>query len=114
MAHLVSEYRAAGLKVPPELLERPAVPEHLLFYWSAFWELSSDRSFGMGMGPIPHSSISQYAAGRNLDNDMTDKFTAIIRNMDGGYRESMQASDGGATDPAGISQVIKRNGKKRD
>ena len=48
-------------------------------------ELSSDRSFGMSVGPIPHSSIRRYAEFYYMNRDELDFFSRIIRAMDNEY-----------------------------
>lgn len=51
-----------GGPLPPALAREPRIPEPLLFYWNAFWDLSTDRpmTFG-GAGAIPWSAIDRWA-----------------------------------------------------
>lgn len=41
----------------------------------------------MGIGPIPNRSIVEYAGRVGLTSDESDRFLAIMRMMDGKYRE---------------------------
>lgn len=60
------------------------------FYMKAFWDLSTERQLGMGVGPIPWSRIFQYGNFYQLDEDLLDPFIQIIREMDNGYLEFQQ------------------------
>lgn len=67
----------------PESLHPPELHDVEVAYWVAFGELSSDRQIGMGQGPIPHSSIANYALrGSGLEVEF---FLPIIRAMDRAY-----------------------------
>ena len=57
---------------------------------SDFFELSSDRQIGMGVGPIPASSIDRHTA--SWDYDSADMFRACIRAMDGAYMAHVNKS----------------------
>lgn len=60
------------------------VPDRrVLFHWSAFSDLSSDRQVGFGIGPIPWTAIDRYAERRQIDDtDEYDRFLRLIRAMD--------------------------------
>lgn len=58
-----------------------------VFLLDAFWELSSERQFGFGLGPIPWSSIVAYAEFVGLDREAFFIFLRIIREMDEAYVE---------------------------
>lgn len=60
---------------------------------SDFFELSSDRQIGMGVGPIPASSIDRHTA--SWDYDSADMFRACIRAMDGAYMAHVNKSGSG-------------------
>jgi predicted ferric reductase len=53
------------------------------FYVDAFRELGSNRQIGMGLGPIPFTSIVEYAKIYEVE-DIVD-FIYIIREMDNEY-----------------------------
>lgn len=60
----------------------PRLHTGLQFYLDAFRSLRSDRPIGMGVGPIPWSSIERYATRHNLDNDELDTLETHIRGME--------------------------------
>lgn len=65
----------------------PQITEAQTFYVKAFWDLSTCRSFGLGVGPIPWRDIAAYAREAGLDRDVRAAFVAIIRRMDAAYLE---------------------------
>jgi hypothetical protein len=72
-------------QLPDVILNRPKVPDHLLFYYDAFWELDSERQLGMAAGPIPWSAIMLYADAYVLDSYMSELLLFFIRAMDRTY-----------------------------
>lgn len=60
----------------------------LEIYWAAYFELQSDRPIGMGLGPIPWSSIVKWAEINGLTDlhDIT-VLTGFIRAMEAADRE---------------------------
>lgn len=48
----------------------------------SFHDLSTERSVGMSLGPIPWSKIVMYADRVGLDFDVAEAFIDIIRTMD--------------------------------
>lgn len=61
----------------------------------AFLELDSERDFGMGMGPIPWSSMNAYAQLQGLTGESYEDFMYLIRELDTAYIRHM--SKKGAT-----------------
>lgn len=57
-------------------------------FWNAFRELSTERQIGMGIGPIPWSSINRYAQYHPFVDASVLK--EVIRAMDGVYLSSQQ------------------------
>lgn len=53
------------------------------FIYSAFWELSTNRSSGMAVGPIPSTAIDAYTA-QWLPDD-ADLLRICIRRMDAAF-----------------------------
>lgn len=51
-------------------------------YLEAFDVLSTERSFGNGVGPIPWSKIIFYGERKGLTYDMIEVFDYVIRAMD--------------------------------
>lgn len=71
--------------------DKPVIEAHLLPAWRAFQSLSSDRQIGFGcVGPIQFSSLDRYATRYGIDSvDEFDRFTTLIRAMDGVFLEQM-------------------------
>jgi hypothetical protein len=64
----------------------------MAFYIESFFELSTERSVGMGIGPIPWSSIFNYASAHEFIGSDYHTFHSIIRSMDSHYLR-MKAND---------------------
>lgn len=52
-------------------------------WYEDFWELSTERINGFGVGQIPAHAIDSHVAGWRYDD--ADMFRAIIRAMDSAY-----------------------------
>lgn len=76
-----------GQPVPEWLLNEPLLLPGDRFYISAFYELSTCRSFGMTVGPIPWRDIIYYAQFAQLDDDLLSVFVRALRAMDAVYLE---------------------------
>lgn len=63
--------------------EQPELLPGLASWYEDFFELSTDRQFGMAAGPIPRSSIVEHT--RGWPQDDADMFRACIRRMDSVY-----------------------------
>lgn len=55
------------------------------FYLDAFWELCTERTFGMSEGPIPVSKMWQYAREYDLTISEQKAFVYIIKELDAAY-----------------------------
>lgn len=102
-----------GKEPSPQLYEQPELFDTAIFYWNAFYDLSSDRSFGMGVGPIPYSSVCRYAEAHGMGRDEFDYFHTIIRAMDTEYLAIANKSKDEAemipiTDVSGQREMFKR------
>lgn len=51
----------------------------------AFWELTTCRQIGMGLGPIPWDVMVSYAQFHQLEDDVARAFVQVIRQMDSVY-----------------------------
>lgn len=79
-----------GREPPAAYFEQPEVPLHMQFYMTAFFDLSTERQIGMGIGPIPRSKMREYA--RELGVQDFDAFRSIIGAMDDEYLALNNAS----------------------
>ena len=57
------------------------------FYLTAFYELSTCRSIGWALGPIPWRDIIFYAHYAELEADLLPVFVLALRAMDAAYLE---------------------------
>lgn len=73
---------------PPEwYLEEPDIDEFNFWFFKAFWDLDTTRSFGSSIGPIPWTTIQAWADRHELDPVTTETLTEVIRCLDGAYLE---------------------------
>lgn len=100
--------------IAPSLLENPE-PEiwiHLLQLWNSFHELSTERSVGMGAGPIPLSKVREYLR-EELKLRAEDEYEhayGVLRKLDSEYVVLANRSDKDKTDqqrkPAASSKPL--------
>ncbi len=76
---------ARGQPLPKWFIDRPESTPEDDFYLKAFWDLSSTRSIGFGVGPIPWDQIVSYADRMGLEPDIAQGFVRIIQALDGTY-----------------------------
>jgi hypothetical protein len=110
-----------GIEPPPEFHNQPELWPEAEFYWKAFSDLSSDRTIGMGLGPIPFSAIVRYAELYGLaDLDEFERLREIVSEVDGEYlslNAPKSEQDGKMhslipiSDVAGIGALLDRLGK---
>jgi hypothetical protein len=64
----------------------PAIPEHQIDVWDAFWVLHDSRPVGMAPGGIPLTEIEAYLRMYDIrDPDLIDEWLTLIREMDREY-----------------------------
>lgn len=67
----------------PQAFFVPAKPApEYLFWWDAFWELSSERAMNMGVGPIPWRALREFGTDRGLGQEQFDMLRRIVRSLD--------------------------------
>ncbi|MCX8588563.1 MULTISPECIES: hypothetical protein [unclassified Gilliamella] len=71
-----------GQAIPDKIKNKPELDEHLEFYYQAFLDLDTTRSHSMGPTPISWLAIIEYARFYQLDNEDTNDFVYLIREMD--------------------------------
>jgi hypothetical protein len=80
------------------------------FYIEAFSNLSTCRNIGMGIGPIPYTSILDYAILLELDSEGTDDLLYFIREMDNTYLKLENKKHGTKNG----SKTDSNNGRRQD
>jgi hypothetical protein len=83
------QYENATGRVPDWWTKKPPEVRGDDLYLSAFWELSSCRNFGMGIGPIPWNFIVMYGERKGLDAGMLDVFVYVLRALDEVYLKDL-------------------------
>jgi hypothetical protein len=81
--------QAARLKMPlPDAIKNaPTLEFGLELFYTAFMDLSSERSSGWTTGPIRYSVILEYCAAHEITGEQRDDMLYHIRAMDATYLE---------------------------
>ena len=74
-----------GRPLPDHIANSPELLDGLELYWTAFNELNTCRSLGMGPGPIPFTSVLDYARAHGFSEEQTETLFHHIREMDQEY-----------------------------
>jgi hypothetical protein len=69
-------------EIPEIMREAPDLSPGLELYRTMFFDLSSCRSLGMGVGPIPWTAIHAYCRHHELDVEQEDMAHYLLRRMD--------------------------------
>lgn len=111
-----------GRQAPPEFYDRPEIEPHLMFLWTAFWDLSTERQMGMVIGPVPVSKMREYLRDElGLDGNEYDRARAIIRRADEAYCAMLnrRKEDGpemaetvSINDAEGVKRMMRRLGDR--
>lgn len=83
--NIIAQAKRCNDPIPDRIKNKPRLSFGLTFYLRAFSELDSERDFGMGMGPIPWSSMHQYAMILELTGEAYEDFMYLIRELDREY-----------------------------
>lgn len=87
MSYSIEASIRKGRSLPEWYLDEPEIIPADAFYLKAFYDLSTCRQAGMGLGPIPWRDIKEYALFYKLDDDIIEAFVDIIMDMDRAYLE---------------------------
>lgn len=68
--------------LPSKIANAPRLQLGLSLYIEAFFDLDSERSHGMGLTPIPWTSIASYAIAHEFDEEQTDSLFYHIKRLD--------------------------------
>lgn len=68
--------------LPEKIANAPTIRQGLEVYYVAFWELSTCRPIGMGVGQIPWTAIDQYAARQGWEGERYEDLVDFTRAMD--------------------------------
>lgn len=82
--------------MPAHLIPPPLEPEYESWL-RAFWELSSERQIGFGLGSIPHSAIRNWADRAGYDEDESESFLGAMRVLDRVWLEQASSKSDSTT-----------------
>lgn len=83
----VQHYERKGLPLPKELADSPVLMPGLNIFLQGFFDLSSDRQIGMGLGPIPWTVIEKYCESKGFDLEQKEAFHSHLRALDAVFLE---------------------------
>lgn len=83
------------MPIPDKFRDKPTVKSGLELYWKAFQDLSSDRDIGMGIGPIPWSSIHTWGSRNHIVGDDFERLVLMIRGLDAVYMDKQATKSKG-------------------
>ena len=83
------------MHLPEKIANAPRLQLGLDLYFDAFFDLSTCRPIGMGMGPIPWSVIRDYAETFRLSEEQTDDLSYYVRVLDVEYMKHQAPKKGG-------------------
>lgn len=82
------------MPLPEKIRNAPELQLGLELYFEAFWDLTSCRSVGFGVGPISHIAVLEYARLHDLDDEQREDLAYYIRAMDGHFLKWEQSKTG--------------------
>jgi hypothetical protein len=84
---LIADLSRAGQPLPEKIQNAPTLLLGLEFYYNAFQDLSSCRSVGMGLGPIPWTAMNDYCRSYGIRGEQREDFFHHVSALDDKYRE---------------------------
>ena len=78
-----------GDPLPEKLANAPSILPGLEIYYQAFWDLSTTRQHGMGLGPIPWDKVEEYADRGLYNEEQRSALHFYIQRMDTLYLNKM-------------------------
>jgi hypothetical protein len=101
-----------NMPLPDKIKNRPKLRPGLDLYWRAFWEMSSDREIGMGVGPIPWRTVNDWCLRNDIWGEDFERLLTILRGMDGEFMKR-QGGKGKSGTPMGRGEFTAPD-KKED
>jgi len=81
-----------GQPIPDRILNAPSLWIGSELYLTAFLELDSERSHGMGLTRIPWTSIKEYALAFEFDEEQIESLLYIIPKLDSAHLKWLEDS----------------------
>jgi hypothetical protein len=73
--------------LPEKITNMPELRLGLELYYVAFWDLSTCRPVGLGIGAIPWLAIRDYALAFEFDEEQAEYLFYCVRRMDNAFIE---------------------------
>ena len=102
-----------GLPLPERIQNAPELWPGLALYFNGYVELTSCRSIGMGVGPIPVTDIVLYCNEKGLEGEQREDFLWIVQHLDQKYLDwSSKRGKSGTVQPSdrSVGKVGKPSG----
>jgi hypothetical protein len=84
---IIRQCLADGLPLPERMQNAPRLWLGLELYWQAFWDLTTCRTSGWSVAPIPWSAMKEYAEVLELDDEQRESMFYLVRAMDNAYMD---------------------------
>ncbi len=82
---VIEQARQHGMPLPEKIKNAPSLLPGLELYLVAFNRLSTCRSIGMSLGPIPYTAIGVYADQEELDEHHRNELYFHIERLDAAF-----------------------------
>ena len=80
--NLVLMAQMQGKPIPEAIANAPKLNEYDYFFLKVYNDLSSERSIGFGIGPIPWGSVHKYCTAYGLYLDDLEDLVYVIQKLD--------------------------------
>lgn len=80
------------MPLPEFVAARPELAPGLEFFYASFWELSTCRSLGWVVGPIPWTAVCEWSRRHGLDDEQAADLEHVIRAMDAVFLGHLRSS----------------------
>lgn len=87
---IIAQAMRMGRPIPDRIRNAPELFMGLDLYLDAFFDLDSERSHGLGLTPIPWTSIKQYAEAWEFDEEQTHDLFFFIKKMDQAHLDRLE------------------------
>lgn len=83
---LIEQMIRDNVELPDHIKNAPELLHGLELFYNGFQDLSSCRSVGFSIGPIPWTATDQYCTRFKIRGDQRDDFFYYVELMDEAYR----------------------------
>lgn len=109
---IIRQAKANRGPIPEKILNAPQLEFGLEWYYEAFGKLTTCRSIGMGVGPIPWLAVNEFGKRYGLDLEEQEDLEFLISSMDDAYLK--HAAEKAEKDkPAQTRTPMKANSRRR-